>query len=143
MNMLLATRYAMNASFMLNTKTVDGKPLSQMLTVHVLARASWHYTLGIRGFFLAAPLVAWLFGSWLLLGTTCFYLVAVWLMEEEFLLGDDIFQPLPSALSASSLAQLDEAERQRQQQRRLSLSPPSPGPAGAATGEKVPVLETV
>lgn len=30
-------------------KVVDGKPLSQMLTVHVLARASFHYTLGIRG----------------------------------------------------------------------------------------------
>lgn len=41
-------------------------------------------------FFLAAPLVAWLFGSWLLLGTTVFYLCGVYLMEEDFLLGDEV-----------------------------------------------------
>jgi len=39
---------------------------------------------------LAAPLVAWLFGSWLLLGTTVFYILAVWLMEEDFLLGGEV-----------------------------------------------------
>lgn len=41
-------------------------------------------------FFLAAPLVSWMFGSWLLLGTTVFYICGVYMIEEDFLISDEV-----------------------------------------------------
>ena len=108
-----------------------------MLAVNTLVRSSFHYSMGIRGFFLAAPLVSWLFGSWLLLGTTVFYVVGILMMESDFLISDEIWEReedpplLPNSSSGGSIKeqqQPEQVEEARAGSRTTSVtivSPPS------------------
>ena len=77
--------------------------------------------------------MAWLFGSWLLLGTTCFYLVGVYLLEEDFMLSDEVWRPLPGSLSAASLQQ-HEHEEQQQQRQQQALTPLAGAPRASVAG---------
>lgn len=47
----------------------------------------------------------------MLLGTTCFYLVGVFLLEEDFMLSDEVWRPLPGSLSSASLEQHEEQQQ--------------------------------
>lgn len=66
-NFTLAVRYYNHTGFMINIPiddvSVDG-------VIKILDRGGTHYTLGMRGYYLAIPLALWLFGPlWLLSGT--------------------------------------------------------------------------
>lgn len=140
-----------------------------MLTVNVLARASFHYTLGIRGcvfwgssvrltrrrpsdnkrsrltphstnhrFFLAAPLVSWMFGSWLLLGTTVFYICGVYMMEEDFLLNEEVRST--TRLASLGLSRVDPNPLNRDPYRNTPLQVWSPLP-GSLSAASLAMLE--
>jgi uncharacterized membrane protein len=69
-NFTLAVRYYNHTSFMINLPTDSSTEISVEDVVKMLDRGGTHYTLGMRGYYLAIPLTFWLFGPlWLLAGT--------------------------------------------------------------------------
>lgn len=69
-NFTLAVRYYNHTGFMINLPTNDTTGISLEDVVTILDRGGIHYTLGMRGYYLAIPLALWLFGPlWLLSGT--------------------------------------------------------------------------
>ena len=69
-NFSLAIRYYNHASFMINVPGDRGSLASPEYIAKVLHRGTLHYTIGMRGYYLAIPFALWLFGSsWLLVGT--------------------------------------------------------------------------
>jgi uncharacterized membrane protein len=69
-NFTLAVRYYNYTGFMINLPTDASTQLCVGDVVAILDRGGTHYTLGMRGYYLAIPLALWLFGPlWLLAGT--------------------------------------------------------------------------
>jgi uncharacterized membrane protein len=69
-NFTLSVRYYNHASLLINVPQ-DLEPASSVNTIStVLNHGALHYTLGMRGFYLAIPLGLWLFGPiWMLGGS--------------------------------------------------------------------------
>lgn len=69
-NFTLAVRYYNHTAFMINLPTDSSTEISVEDVVEILDRGGTHYTLGMRGYYLAIPLALWLIGPlWLLAGT--------------------------------------------------------------------------
>ena len=69
-NFTLAVRYYNHTGFMINLPTDGTGNVSVEDVIKILDRGGTHYTLGMRGYYLAIPLALWLFGPlWLLSGT--------------------------------------------------------------------------
>lgn len=69
-NFTLAVRYFNHTGFMINLPTDSSTEISVEDVMAILDRGGTHYTLGMRGYYLAVPLALWLFGPlWLLSGT--------------------------------------------------------------------------
>jgi len=69
-NFTLAVRYYNHTGFMINLPTDEDGGASVENVIKILDRGGTHYTLGMRGYYLAIPLALWLFGPlWLLSGT--------------------------------------------------------------------------
>lgn len=69
-NFTLAVRYYNHTGFMINLPADDNGGVSVEDVIKILDRGGTHYTLGMRGYYLAIPLALWLFGPlWLLSGT--------------------------------------------------------------------------
>ena len=69
-NFTLAVRYYNHTGFMINLPTDEPGVVSVEGVIKILDRGGTHYTLGMRGYYLAIPLALWLFGPlWMLSGT--------------------------------------------------------------------------
>jgi len=69
-NFTLCIRYYNHVSFMINTFQQNDPSVSPEAVTRVLNHGSIHYTIGMRGFYLSAPLALWLFGPvWMLVGS--------------------------------------------------------------------------
>ena len=69
-NFTLSIRYYNHAAMMINIpETCDAAVNIESVTA-ILNRGALHYTLGMRGFYLAVPMTLWLFGPlWMMFGT--------------------------------------------------------------------------
>lgn len=69
-NFAIAVRYYNHTSFMINLPLDDREKVDIDDVISVLNRGGLHYTLGMRGYYLAVPLAMWQFGPlWLLAGS--------------------------------------------------------------------------
>ncbi|MCW9048409.1 MAG: DUF599 domain-containing protein [Gammaproteobacteria bacterium] len=69
-NFTLAVRYYNLTGFMINLPVDPTTEINVENVVDILDRGGIHYTLGMRGYYLAIPMALWLFGPlWLLSGT--------------------------------------------------------------------------
>ena len=69
-NFTLAIRYYNHAGFMINTFAQNDDTVSEVAVTEVVNHGAWHYTFGMRGFYLSVPLALWLFGPiWMLAGS--------------------------------------------------------------------------
>ena len=69
-NFTLSIRYYNHGGIMINTRDADDPALSEESVAAVLNHGALHYTLGMRGFYLAVPIALWLFGPiWMLAGS--------------------------------------------------------------------------
>jgi len=69
-NFTLAVRYYNHTGFMINLPADTTTEISVEDVIEILDRGGTHYTLGMRGYYLAIPLALWLIGPlWLLAGT--------------------------------------------------------------------------
>lgn len=69
-NFTLAIRSYNRTSFMINIPAARDPLMTPEFVTRVLGRGMNHYSLGMRGYYLAVPLVLWLFGTyWLVAGT--------------------------------------------------------------------------
>ena len=75
-NFTLAIRYYNHASFAINVPTAKDPIVTYDAVAQIVNHGALHYTMGMRGFYLAVVLALWLFGpTWMLAGT--FVLIAV------------------------------------------------------------------
>eukprot|EP00639_Heterosigma_akashiwo_P016741 CAMPEP_0206399392 /NCGR_PEP_ID=MMETSP0294-20121207/24804_1 /ASSEMBLY_ACC=CAM_ASM_000327 /TAXON_ID=39354 /ORGANISM="Heterosigma akashiwo, Strain CCMP2393" /LENGTH=187 /DNA_ID=CAMNT_0053855207 /DNA_START=269 /DNA_END=832 /DNA_ORIENTATION=+ len=95
---LQCTRFMVHFSFMINTKIIEGMELKKSLMVKVFERAHMYYSIGIRLYFLAVPLFAWLFSRWALLGATVIHLTIIYELERAQFLQDLVKETLPGLL---------------------------------------------
>lgn len=69
-NFTLSIRYYNHSGFLINLPADDTTNISPQTVVETLNRGGFHYTLGMRGYYLSMPIALWLFGPvWLLFGT--------------------------------------------------------------------------
>lgn len=69
-NFTLAVRYYNHTGFMINLPVDSSMEITVEDVIQILDRGGTHYTLGMRGYYLAIPLALWLIGPlWLLAGT--------------------------------------------------------------------------
>lgn len=69
-NFTLAVRYYNHTDFMINIPAKNPDDVSVEDVIEFLDRGGTHYTLDMRGYYLAIPLALWLFGPlWMLSGT--------------------------------------------------------------------------
>ena len=69
-NFTLAVRYYNHTGFMINLPVDNNAEIDVEDVIAILDRGGAHYTLGMRGYYLAIPLALWLFGPlWLMAGT--------------------------------------------------------------------------
>jgi uncharacterized membrane protein len=69
-NFTLSIRYYNHASFAINVPPSQDPLVSHETVAGIVNRGAIHYTMGMRGYYLAIPLTLWLFGHiWLLAGT--------------------------------------------------------------------------
>ncbi len=69
-NFTLAIRYFNHVNFGVNVPEKEGSLANHDFMTEVINRGSLHYTMGMRGYYLAIPFALWLFGpTWFLLGT--------------------------------------------------------------------------
>jgi len=69
-NFTLAIRYFNHVNFGVNVPEKEGSLANHDFMTEVINRGSLHYTLGMRGYYLAIPFALWLFGpTWFLSGT--------------------------------------------------------------------------
>jgi uncharacterized membrane protein len=69
-NFTLAIRYFNHVNFGINVPEETDSLANHDFMAEVINRGSLHYSLGMRGYYLAIPFALWLFGpTWLLLGT--------------------------------------------------------------------------
>ena len=78
-NFTLTIRYYNHAGFMINILEEHDPSATPEVVADVLNHGALHYTLGMRGFYLAVPAGLWMFGPlWMLAGT----LVLVWVLNQ-------------------------------------------------------------
>ncbi len=78
-NFTLTIRYYNHAGFMINILEVHDPTVTPEVVAEVLNQGALHYTLGMRGFYLAVPTGLWLFGPlWMLTGAV----VLVWALNK-------------------------------------------------------------
>lgn len=66
----LAIRYYVHTGFMINLPLDEKEDITIDSVADTLKRGSVHYTMGMRGYYMAIPFALWLFGPiWLLIGT--------------------------------------------------------------------------
>ncbi len=69
-NFCLAIRYYNHVNFMINVPSTLAHKITPDYIAGILSRGMIHYTLGMRGYYIAIILVLWLFGPlWMFLGT--------------------------------------------------------------------------
>jgi uncharacterized membrane protein len=69
-NFTLAIRYFNHVNFMINVPSSLAHKITPDYVAGILLHATFHYTLGMRGYYLGVLLFLWLFGPiWMLLGT--------------------------------------------------------------------------
>jgi len=67
-NFTLAIRYYNHAGFMIEITDVNDPEVTPQTVTEVLNHGALHYTMGMRGFYLAVPTALWLFGPVWLMG---------------------------------------------------------------------------
>lgn len=78
-NFTLTIRYYNHAGFMINILEAHDPTVTPEVVAEVLNHGALHYTLGMRGFYLAVPVGLWMFGPlWMLIGT----IVMVWVLNK-------------------------------------------------------------
>jgi uncharacterized membrane protein len=69
-NFTLAIRYFNHVNFMINVPSTLAHKITPDYVAGILLHATFHYTLGMRGYYIGVLLFLWLFGPiWMLLGT--------------------------------------------------------------------------
>ena len=82
-NFTLSIRYYNHASFLINVPQ-DLEPSSSVDSVSsILNHGALHYTLGMRGFYLAIPLGLWLFGPFWMLGGSVLIVFVLYRLDRE------------------------------------------------------------
>ncbi|CAM9697700.1 unnamed protein product [Pylaiella littoralis] len=84
------TRFAVHFSFCINTKEIDGVPMSHALVVNVFEHSYKYFSLGIRLFFGTIPVFAWMFTPWALLAVTPAYVYMVRGLENAGFVKDEM-----------------------------------------------------
>jgi uncharacterized membrane protein len=80
-NFTLAVRYFNHTGFMINLPT-ENTEIEVEDVVKILDRGGIHYTLGLRGYYLAIPLALWLFGPIWLMGGTIFLVISLYRLDR-------------------------------------------------------------
>ncbi|MDX1823427.1 MAG: DUF599 domain-containing protein [Thiohalomonadales bacterium] len=80
-NFTLAVRYFNHTGFMINLPT-ENTEIEVEDVVVILDRGGIHYTLGLRGYYLAIPLALWLFGPIWLMGGTLFLIISLYRLDR-------------------------------------------------------------
>ena len=80
-NFTLAVRYFNHTGFMINLPT-ENTEIEVEDVVVILDRGGIHYTLGLRGYYLAIPLALWLFGPIWLVGGTLFLILSLYRLDR-------------------------------------------------------------
>ncbi len=69
-NFTLAIRYFNHVNFMINIPSTLAHKITPEYVSGILSHATFHYTAGMRGYYIGVLLMLWLFGPiWMLLGT--------------------------------------------------------------------------
>jgi len=69
-NFALSIRYYTHASFAINVPPSHDPIVTYDAVAEILNRGAIHYTLGMRGYYLAVPFTLWMFGPlWMAIGT--------------------------------------------------------------------------
>ena len=69
-NFTLAIRYFNHVNFMINVPSTLAHKITPEYVSGILTHATFHYTAGMRGYYIGVLLILWLFGPiWMLLGT--------------------------------------------------------------------------
>ena len=69
-NFTLAIRSFNHVNFMINVPSTLAHKITPEYVAEILSHATFHYTVGMRGYYIGVLLVLWLFGPiWMLLGT--------------------------------------------------------------------------
>ena len=69
-NFTLAIRYFNHVNFMINVPANLAHKITPEYVAGILTHATFHYTAGMRGYYIGVLLILWLFGPiWMLLGT--------------------------------------------------------------------------
>ena len=75
-NFTLSIRYYNHVSFAINVPPSQDPLVSCDAVARIVNRGAIHYTMGMRGYYLAIPLTLWLFGPvWFLAGTIALVLI--------------------------------------------------------------------
>lgn len=78
-NFTLTIRYYNHAGFMINILENHDPTVTPAVVAEVLNHGALHYTLGMRGFYLAVPVGLWMFGPlWMLSGAV----IMVWVLNR-------------------------------------------------------------
>lgn len=81
-NFMLAVRYYNHTGFMINLPAEDNSEIHVDDVIEILNRGGSHYTLGMRGYYLAIPLALWLFGPLWLLGGTLVLIATLYRLDR-------------------------------------------------------------
>ena len=82
-NFTLAIRYYNHAGMMINIPEAHDPTATPETVSEVLNHGALHYTLGMRGYYLAVPATLWLFGPlWMLFGTVVLVIILYQLDRE-------------------------------------------------------------
>ena len=81
-NFTLAIRYFNHVNFGINVPEKEGSLANHDLMTEVINRGSLHYTMGMRGYYLAIPLALWLFGPILFLSGTVFLIWVLFKLDR-------------------------------------------------------------
>jgi uncharacterized membrane protein len=83
-----------HVGFMINTPCTDGNYSSSLTFVAIqLNRAASHFHFGIRAFYFMIPLIFWIFGPLLLIGSTIATIVVVYFLDRTPRLYSDYMTP--------------------------------------------------
>ena len=78
-NFTLTIRYYNHAGFMINILEAHDPTVTAETVAATINHGALHYTLGMRGYYLAVPVGLWLFGPvWMLCGT----FVLIWVLQR-------------------------------------------------------------
>jgi len=75
-NFALSIRYYTHASFAINVPPSHDPIVTYDAVTKILNRGAAHYTLGMRGYYLAVPFTLWMFGPmWMAIGTAVLIMI--------------------------------------------------------------------